>query len=93
MLFSISLFGINNYSIYSYSLSLMSLMWSTENINSILGIILMVLSIINILYTAIRNIYNAIKNKNYDKVSEEITDTIEKIENVKEEINKDVDNK
>ena len=84
---------MNNYSIYSYSLSLMSLMWSTENINSILGIILMILSIINILYTTFRNIYNGIKNKNYDKVSEEITDAIEKIEDIKEEVNKDVDNK
>lgn len=84
---------MNNYSIYSYSLSIMSLMWSTENINSLLGIILTILSIINILYTAIRNIYKYIKNKNYDKVSEEITDAIEKIDDIKEEVNKDVNNK
>lgn len=72
---------------YSYTLSVLSIAWSTENIDTILGIILMVLSIVNILWTTGYKIYNHIKEKNYGKVSEEIQDAIDKIKDIKEDEN------
>ena len=72
---------------YSYTLSVLSIAWSAENIDTILGIILMVLSIVNILWTTGYKIYNHIKEKNYDKVSEEIQDAIDKIKDIKEDEN------
>ena len=72
---------------YSYTLSVLSIAWSAENIDTILGIILMVLSIVNILWTTGYKIYNHIKEKNYDKVSEEIQDAIDKIKDIKEDKN------
>lgn len=72
---------------YSYTLSVLSIAWSAENIDTILGIILMALSIVNILWTTGYKIYNHIKEKNYDKVSEEIQDAIDKIKDIKEDEN------
>lgn len=72
---------------YSYTLSVLSIAWSAENIDTILGIILMVLSIVNILWTTGYKIYNHIKEKNYGKVSEEIQDAIDKIKDIKEDKN------
>lgn len=72
---------------YSYTLSVLSIAWSAENIDTILGIILMVLSIVNILWTTGYKIYNHIKEKNYDKVSEEIQAAIDKIKDIKEDKN------
>ena len=72
---------------YSYTLSVLSIAWSAENIDTILGIILMALSIVNILWTTGYKIYNHIKEKNYDKVSEEIQDVIDKIKDIKEDKN------
>lgn len=72
---------------YSYTLSVLSIAWSAENIDTILGIILMVLSIVNILWTTGYKIYNHIKEKNYGKVSEEIQDAIDKIKDIKEDEN------
>lgn len=72
---------------YSYTLSVLSIAWSAENIDTILGIILMALSIVNILWTTGYKIYNHIKEKNYDKVSEEIQDAIDKIKDIKEDKN------
>lgn len=85
MLLSTSLLVMSAYDTYSYSLSIFSILWSTENINSVLGIILMVLSICNILWTAGYKIYTYIKNKQYDKVSKEIEDAIDKIKDIKED--------
>ena len=72
---------------YSYTLSVLSIAWSAENIDTILGIILMALSIVNILWTTGYKIYNHIKEKNYDKVSEEFQDAIDKIKDIKEDKN------
>lgn len=70
---------------YGYTLSIFSILWSVDNINSALGIILMILSILNILWTAGLKVYDAIKNKKYSDVSKILEDTTEQIKDLQEE--------
>lgn len=87
MLFPTSLLVMKTYDIYSYTLSILGCMWSAENIDNVLGIILMVLSIINILWSTGYKLYNAIKSKKYSDVSKIIDDAEEQIKNIKEDKN------
>ena len=87
MLFPTSLLVMKTYDIYSYTLSILGCMWSTENIDSVLGIILMVLSIINILWTTCYKIYDAIKTKKYSDVSKILDDAEEKIKEIEDKKN------
>ena len=52
---------------------------SIHDIYEIISIILLVLSIINILWVLCSRIYTHVKNKEYDKVSQEIEDATNKL--------------
>lgn len=59
-------------------------------IESILGIIILVFQIVLIIYKFVRTIINRIKNKDYDGIEEDIKDTTEQL---KELSDKDKDGK
>ena len=59
-------------------------------IESILGIIILVFQIILILYKFVRTIINRIKNKDYDGIEKDIKDTTEQLEHLSD---KDKDGK
>lgn len=84
MLFSTNLLIMKTYDIYNYTLSILGCMWSAENIDNVLGIILMVLSIINILWSTCYKLYDTIKTKKYSDVSKILDDAEEKIKEIED---------
>lgn len=54
------------------------------NIQDVLSTIILVLSIINILWTMGYGIYKHVKNKEFDKIDDEIENAINKIDDRKE---------
>lgn len=68
-----------------YGVSVLSTCWSLENIDSLLGIILLIFSIANIVFKAILQIKNKIDNKKYNEIPEIIEDVIEDIKEIKKE--------
>lgn len=60
-------------------LSVFSIGWSLENIDNILGIILLTLNIIRILWSMCYKIYNQIKNKKYKDIENTIKEGTEEI--------------
>ena len=87
MLFLTNLLIMKTYDIYNYTLSVLGCMWSAENIDNVLGIILMVLSIINILWSTCYKLYDAIKTKKYSDVSKILDDAEEKIKEIEDKKN------
>lgn len=66
-------------------LSCLGITYGLVNIQEVLGIILLILNICLILSKAILKIVTALKNKKYDKIDDIIEETIENINNLKEE--------
>lgn len=87
MLFSTNLLIMKTYDIYNYTLSVLGCMWSAENIDNVLGIILMILSIINILWSTCYKLYDTIKTKKYSDVSKILDDAEEKIKEIEDNKN------
>lgn len=65
------------YNIYDTVLSAMGISFSLANIQEFIGILIGFLTIINILYKMISQIVKHVKNKEFDKVSEDIESGIE----------------
>ena len=73
------------YDDYSNLCSIATGAYGIANIKEILGIIVLVLSILNILINAGIRVYHKIKNKKYDEIPNDISDTINQINDLKEE--------
>lgn len=67
-----------------YGFSVLSTCWSLENIDNVLGVILLIVSITNIVFKALLQIKNKINNKKYNEIPEIIEDVINDIKEVKE---------
>lgn len=53
---------------YNYVLSTLGVMWSVQDINNIISLLLLIISICNLLYTFVRTIVSRVKNKEYDEI-------------------------
>ena len=80
----------NKYETISNSTSVVTSTIAIANFHEILSIVILVLSIANILFNMCYRIYNHIKNKNVEKISEDITDAQNQLENLKKEGKEDV---
>lgn len=67
-----------------YTVDVASGSYGLANIQTILGIILLILSILSIIIKSVMTIYIHIKNKNYNGVIEELEKTKEELEKLKE---------
>ena len=67
-----------------YSVDVTSGAYGLANIQTILGIILLVLSICSILYKMGLSIYIHIKNKKYEEIAKDIDNAIDEIEKLKD---------
>lgn len=67
-----------------YGLSILSTMWSLENIDNVLGIILLVISIGNLVFKAIVQINDKIKNKKYDEIDDVVDELIKDIDEIRD---------
>lgn len=74
---------MNKQDIVTYCLSSLGLVFSIQNINDILNLILLIVSILNILIVFGLRIYDAIKEKNIEKVNDATKDLIDKINDLK----------
>lgn len=59
--------------------------YALANIQETLSVIILVLSIINVLWNMSYRIYTHVKNKRYEKISQEIENAKEELNNLKEE--------
>lgn len=80
---------MNKINAYETSLNICGVAYSLANLQTIIGIIVGVLTLISILYRFAMTVYNHIKNKQYDKIPTDIEST--KSELV--ELNKEIENK
>lgn len=67
-----------------YSVDVASGSYGIANIQSVLGIILLVLSICSILFKMVFSIYTHIKNKQYKEIIEDLDKAKEEIEKLKD---------
>ena len=67
-----------------YTVDVASGSYGLANIQTILGIILLILSILSIIIKSVMTIYIHIKNKNYNGVIEELEKTKEELEKLKD---------
>lgn len=67
-----------------YTVDVASGSYGLVNIQTILGIILLILSILSIIIKSVMTIYIHIKNKNYNGVIEELEKTKEELEKLKD---------
>ena len=67
-----------------YTVDVASGSYGLANIQTILGIILLILSILSIIIKSVMTIYIHIKNKNYNGVIEELEKTKEELEKIKD---------
>lgn len=67
-----------------YAVDVASGSYGLVNIQTILGIILLILSILSIIIKSVITIYVHIKNKNYNGVIEELEKTKEELEKLKD---------
>ena len=72
--------SINN--IIDYSLISLGVVFSAQNIESIIGILLMCIQVVWLIAKMILKIKNHIKNKQFDKIDDTIEETIKDIEEV-----------
>lgn len=70
--------------IIDYTVDAGSASYGLANIQTVLGIILLVLSIISILFKCGLSIYNHIKNKELDKITEDLDAAAAELEKLKE---------
>lgn len=56
-----------------------------NQIETVLGIIILSFQVILIIYKAIRKVYNLIKGKQYNQIEDTIKDTIESLEDLKKD--------
>lgn len=68
-------------------LNVIGILFGVQNIQETLGIIILVLNIVSILFKFGLSIYNKIKNKQIDKIGDDINGAIEELEKIKEGIN------
>lgn len=67
-----------------YAVDVASGSYGLANIQTILGIILLILSILSIIIKSVITIYMHIKNKNYNGVIEELEKTKQELEKLKD---------
>lgn len=67
-----------------YSVDVASGSYGLANIQTILGIILLVLSIISILYKTALSIYQHVKNKEYKEIADDLAKAKDEIEKLKD---------
>ena len=67
-----------------YTVDVASGSYGLANIQTILGIILLIMSILSIIIKSVMTIYIHIKNKNYNGVIEELEKTKEELEKLKD---------
>lgn len=77
------------YNIYDTAVTITGVCFTAENFQTLIGIIIGILTLINILIKMGFKIYEAIKNKKYKDIPEIIDETKEQIE----EVGKDAKNK
>lgn len=65
--------------------------YAIANISEVLSVIILILSILNILWSMIYGIYRHVKNKEYDKIDDEINDAKSKLETLNNSKNKEED--
>ena len=70
-------------------LNVMGIAVGIENIETILGILLLSINIATILWRMCYSMYKKIKEKKYDEIDDILDDTKDKIENIKGGINND----
>lgn len=73
---------MNKLKMYQYSVDAVGSAYGLANIQTILGIIVLVLSIFNVLLNATVKIITLIKKRQIEAIPEVIDDTIEKLEEV-----------
>ena len=73
----------NKSDIFTSLLSVLGVSVSVENLDSILNLVLLIISIINILVVLGLRIYNAVKNKNVDEVKNAVEEAKEDINEIK----------
>lgn len=66
-------------SIFSTATGTIGMALSFANIYTILSVVVLILSAINIIYGLSYTIYKRIKNKEYDKIDDDMNDAIEKL--------------
>ena len=69
--------------VFSSVIGAMGLTISVQDLENYINIVLLIVSVINILYSLAFRIHNRIKYKEYDKISQDLTDAEEQIENLK----------
>lgn len=73
----------NRSDIFTSLLSVLGVSVSVENLDSVLNLVLLIISIINILVVLGLRIYNAVKNKNVDEVKKAVEEAKEDINEIK----------
>lgn len=79
--------------IIDYTVDAGSASYGLANIQTVLGIVLLVLSIISILFKCVLSIYTHIKNKEIDKISESFDISIQTLEEKVKELKELENNK
>ena len=73
----------------SIGLSVLTGSFALANIEQILSIIILVISLANILINVIIKIYKHIKNKQYDKITDDLNEASEELENLQKKEGKE----
>lgn len=73
---------MNKIKAYQYSVDAVGGAYGLANIQTVLGIIVLILSIFNVLLNAGIRIYNLIKKRKYGEINEVLDDTIEELKEV-----------
>ena len=71
-------------------LNAIAIAYGIETIETILGCIILILNIVLILVRLCFNIYNKIKIKHYKDITQDIKETIEELDKIKKEDDKNV---
>jgi S-adenosylmethionine:tRNA-ribosyltransferase-isomerase (queuine synthetase) len=79
---------MKNQEITSSFLGAMGITLSIQDVTQIVNLILLIVSILNILWVLYTRVKEHINKKEYNKIPQDISDTIEELKNIKEE-NKD----
>lgn len=77
---------MNKINTYETSLNVCGVAYSLANLQTIIGIIVGVLTLVSILYRFAITVYNHIKNKQYDKISTDIEATKSELEDFNKKI-------
>lgn len=73
------------YQTISSATSIVTGSYAIANIQDTLSVIILILSIANILWNMAYRIYNHVKNKRYEKISEEIQEAKDQLNDLKED--------